>query len=82
MRSSMYHPYRGSGRLYRSRDNVFCGVCAGIAEAFDFSPWGVRIVFLLLQFTVVPFMFIVYIVLACLMRKAPYYPRSRRWDWE
>ncbi len=36
-------------RLYRSReDRVLMGVCGGIAEHFGFSPWGVRIVFLLI----------------------------------
>lgn len=29
-------------KLYRSNDSVICGVCAGIAEYFNISPWVVR----------------------------------------
>jgi phage shock protein PspC (stress-responsive transcriptional regulator) len=37
-------------RLYRSNDRVFAGVCAGIAEYFDFDPTAVRAAYALLTF--------------------------------
>lgn len=35
-------------KLYRSNDRIIAGVCAGIAEYFDFDPTVVRIVYALL----------------------------------
>lgn len=35
-------------KLYRSNDSVICGVCAGIAEYFNISPWVVRTIFLVI----------------------------------
>jgi len=62
----------GSRSFYRSRDNsVFLGVCGGIAEYFDFSPGGVRLLFVLLQFTFVPILFLIYIVLGLVMKREP-----------
>ncbi len=58
--------------LYRSRHGILFGVCEGLARRFDFSPWGMRLAFLLLQFTFVPLMFAVYIVLALAMKKEPW----------
>jgi phage shock protein C len=59
-------------RVYRSRkDSIFLGICGGIAEHFDFSPWGVRLLFVALQFTIIPFMFLIYIAAAFIMRKSP-----------
>jgi phage shock protein C len=58
-------------RLYRSRrDSILFGVCGGIAEAFDLSPWGVRLMFIILEIFL-PMMFLVYIVMALIMKKAP-----------
>lgn len=57
--------------LYRSRDRVLAGVCGGIAEHFDFAPWAVRLVFLGLLFTIAPWIFLVYLALALLLRVAP-----------
>ena len=34
-------------RLYRSDDSVIFGVCGGIAEYFDLSPWGLRLVWVI-----------------------------------
>ncbi|MGB5543277.1 MAG: PspC domain-containing protein [Gammaproteobacteria bacterium] len=40
-------------RLYRDRDNgLFLGVCAGMADAFRWPIWGVRLTALLLLVTV------------------------------
>ena len=59
----------GSNRIYRSHDGILAGVCAGIAESWDFHPWGVRALFLALQFTVLPCMFLVYIALWMMFKK-------------
>ncbi len=70
MRRTRYFESRG---LYRSDDAVLFGVCGGLAEYFDFSPWGVRLAFILLSlpffWTTVP----VYIVLAIMMKRRPSY---------
>ncbi|MCX7014421.1 MAG: PspC domain-containing protein [Candidatus Sumerlaeota bacterium] len=66
----MFNPYRTRG-FYRSRHGIFLGVCRGLAERFDLSPWGVRLLFVALQFTVVHLMFLIYIVLALLMKRGP-----------
>ena len=61
--------------LYRSRDGVFLGVCKGIADYFDFSPFWVRIgfviVFLLSGFWPV---IGIYIVASLLMKPQPVRP--------
>lgn len=67
----------GGYRLYRSRtDSVFFGVCGGIAEHFDFSPWGVRFFFLLMMIPTFFWTVIVYIALAMFLKPAP--PRRYR----
>ncbi|MBQ3632106.1 MAG: PspC domain-containing protein [Prevotella sp.] len=35
-------------KLYRSNDRILGGVCAGIAEYFDFDPTLVRVAYVLL----------------------------------
>lgn len=61
-------------KLFRSRrDRVICGVCGGIAEYYDFSPWGVRLLFIaasLLGVTI-PLTLLIYIVMAVTIRPAP-----------
>jgi phage shock protein C len=57
--------------VYRSRDGIFLGVCGGIAERFNFSPWGVRLLFIALQLTIVHLMFLVYIALGLILRRDP-----------
>ena len=37
-------------KLYRSNDRVFAGVCAGLAEYFDFDVTAVRAAYALLTF--------------------------------
>lgn len=68
--------YRSSG-LYRSRDGMIAGVCAGLAEYFDLSVFWTRVVAvaLLLCSGIWPVL-IVYIVAALMMKKTPYV----RWE--
>ncbi|MBI3735550.1 envelope stress response membrane protein PspC [Candidatus Sumerlaeota bacterium] len=71
------------GRLYRSRkEAVFAGVCGGIAEHFDFSPWAVRLFVILMTF---PFFFwtvVGYVLLAVLLKKEPKHEFKRYEDEE
>lgn len=60
--------------IYRSDNSVFLGVCSGIAEHFDFSTWGVRLAFLVVQCLFFRLTFVLYIVLGIMMKRAP---RSR-----
>lgn len=73
--------YQRKHRIYRSRDAVFFGVCGGVAEYFDFSPWALRILCLLAQFSVAPWLFIPYLILGALLKKAPPLP-FRSYDEE
>ena len=60
-------------RIYRSNKDVVCsGVCGGIAEHFDFAPWGVRLIFMVLALVTsfIP-MLIIYCILCMTMKKAP-----------
>lgn len=74
-------------KLYRSEDSVIFGVCGGLAEHFDLSPWGVRLVWVLLTFVGGPFMVFAYIALALAMKRRPYELRyggeqgGTRRDW-
>jgi phage shock protein PspC (stress-responsive transcriptional regulator) len=72
--------HTGSNRIYRSHDGIFAGVCAGIAEAFDFHPWGVRAMFIALQFTIFPCTFLVYIALWMMFKKRSYRVYEERYD--
>ncbi|MCX7019943.1 MAG: PspC domain-containing protein [bacterium] len=60
-----------SNKLYRSDDSVLFGVCGGIAEYFDLSSWGVRLVWVLLMIPAFPIMLIGYVVLALLLKRRP-----------
>ncbi len=71
------NPHYRKNRIYRSRKNkIFWGVCGGIAEHFDFHPWGVRGIFLVLGIMLVPLPFVAigYAILAFTLRKAPEHP--------
>lgn len=61
--------------LYRSRDGILCGVCAGVAEYFDLSVFWTRVVavglLICTDFWPVGAM---YLLAAVLMKKDPYYP--------
>ena len=71
----MSYDYYGSPnpkRLYRSRtDSVLGGVCGGIAERYGWDPILVRIISLILLFTV-GFALPVYIVMWMIVPKAPW----------
>lgn len=67
----MEYPYRHRpSRLYRSEDDsVLCGVCGGIAEYFDFPPWGVRSLFIILTLMSYGWIVVLYIVLCFVLKK-------------
>ncbi len=68
---------------YRSRRGVFLGVCRGLAEHFDFSVKGVRLLFVVLAlFTGVWPMLAGYLLAALLMRLEPILPLSNEADAE
>jgi phage shock protein C len=50
-------------KLYRSKTNkVIAGVCGGIAEYFTIDPTIIRIIFVVLGFTIAPVMILAYII--------------------
>lgn len=56
------------GGLYRSTDDrIFAGVCGGIAKQIGFSPFLVRLLFIIL-----PISIIAYIVMAIIIPEEPY----------
>lgn len=68
-------------RLYRSRDKVIAGVCAGLAERYGWDPVLIRVVFVVLFFTV-GFTLPVYIVMWAITPTAPYRRRDLSPDEE
>lgn len=61
--------------LYRSRTGVILGVCKGLAEFFDFSIIGMRVIAVgLLLFSGVWPMVILYFLAALLMKSEPVLP--------
>ena len=63
------------GGLYRSRSGKILGVCKGLADYFDFSVSGMRVIAIaLLIFSGVWPMIIVYFVAALLMKPEPVLP--------
>ncbi len=67
----------GRGGLYRSRDGVIAGVCAGLAEYLDLSVFWTRViaVVLFLCSGIWPVL-VVYVIAALMMKKSPYV----RWE--
>lgn len=67
-----YHDYGHRG-LYRSRNGIIAGVCAGLAEYFDFSVFWTRVVAvgIVLVSGIWPAV-ILYILAALMMKKDPY----------
>jgi len=58
--------------LYRSRNGIILGVCRGVADYFDFSPFWVRgVVVILLIITGLWPVIGLYILAALLMKTAP-----------
>ena len=63
------------GGLYRSRNGVVLGVCRGIAEYFDFSVfWTRAIVLILLFFSGLWPIMVLYFIAALLMKPEPIMP--------
>ena len=61
--------------LYRSRDGAILGVCKGLAEYFDFPVFWMRVIALvLLVFSGIWPLVIVYFVAALLMKPEPVLP--------
>lgn len=60
-----------SKRLYRSRDSIVGGVCAGIAEYFGIDPTLVRIAWAFMFFAYGSG-FLLYLICWILMPQAPY----------
>jgi phage shock protein C len=68
-------------RLYRSRDKVIAGVCGGLAERYGWDPVLVRVVFVIMLFTV-GFILPVYVVMWAITPTAPYRRRDLSPDEE
>jgi phage shock protein C len=60
--------------VYRSRKGILAGVCAGLAEYFDFSVGWTRLL-VVVAFICTGFwpVGVAYIVAALMMKKEPYY---------
>lgn len=71
----MRHSQDNQRGLYRSRNKMICGVCAGLAEYFDFSTFWIRAgALLLLLLTGLWPTMIAYFIAALIMKPAPVYP--------
>lgn len=67
-------------RLYRNRETgMIMGVCAGIAEFFDFELWMVRVITVVALVFVTGPVLVLYFALGFLLRDRPlyYYDRER-----
>ncbi|MEY8584249.1 MULTISPECIES: PspC domain-containing protein [Ligilactobacillus] len=62
-------------KLYRSNDSVICGVCAGIAEYFNISPWVVRTIFLVVAVACKLVPLLVYVPILLYLGLALYLPK-------
>jgi phage shock protein C len=63
------------GGMYRSRDGIILGVCKGLAEYFDFSIfWTRAVVLILLFFTGLWPITVLYFIAALIMRPEPVLP--------
>lgn len=63
---------RWQGGPYRARDGMVLGVCKGVARHFDFSPFWVRFITVIVAiFTGVWPVLLVYVAAALLMNPAP-----------
>ena len=71
-------------RFYRSDDAVILGVCGGIAETLDLSPWGLRLVVVVLSifffWATVPAYLLLGLVLK--RRETPQMDRDLFGDWD
>ncbi len=73
LRSMAYDDVYGRGGLYRSRDGMIAGVCAGVAEHFDLSVFWTRVVAagVVICSGIWPGVF-VYLIAAVVMKRNPY----------
>jgi phage shock protein C len=63
------------GGMYRSRDGIILGVCKGIGEYFDFSIfWTRAVVLILLFFTGLWPITVLYFIAALIMKPEPVLP--------
>lgn len=70
--------------LYRHKENgIFLGVCAGLADRFDFSTFGVRVVTFILWMISGWVVFLLYLGAGFLLRDRPlcYGGRNERSFW-
>ena len=65
-------------RLYRSDDSVIFGVCGGIAEYFDLSPWGLRLVWVIASIPALWLMLPAYIILGFTLKRRAFTPDDTR----
>jgi len=66
------YPNKFNRGFYRSRNGLIMGVCAGIAEYFDFSVFWVRTITLILfLFSGFWPILILYVIATLLMKKEP-----------
>ena len=70
------HHFRRPQLRRSTEDSVLAGVCGGIAEYTELPAWAIRLAFVIGQIAGFP-TFIVYIVLALILKKGPEVPR----DW-
>lgn len=73
LRTMSYDDGYGPRGFYRSRDGMIAGVCAGIAERFDFSVFWTRVI----AATVIVCSglwpgVVVYVIAALMMKRDPY----------
>lgn len=63
-------------KLYRSNDSVICGVCGGIAEYLNISPWVVRTIFLVVAILCKLVPLLVYVPILLYIGLAIYLPKK------
>jgi phage shock protein C len=71
---SKFYQRQNPHKLYRDKENsVLAGVCAGLADYFDFNRKGVRIATVLLMLfpPFMPFIFLSYILMAIIIPAKP-----------
>jgi phage shock protein C len=78
-----YSADRRQGGLYRSRTGVILGVCQGLAEHFDISAFKMRVIAcILLIFSGIWPMVILYFLAALLMKPEPVVPLATEGEQE
>ena len=62
-------------KLYRSNNGVICGVCAGIGEFLNVSPWVIRTIFLVIAFVCKLVSLLVYVPILLYLGLAIFLPK-------